>query len=46
MKPLKYLNVGLLYQYFNVDVDVDDTRLHWVIDYEYYGPMLTIGTQF
>ena len=45
-KPLKYLNLGLSYQYFNVDVDVEDTRLHWAIDYEYYGPMLTIGTQF
>ena len=45
-KPLKYLNLGLSYQYFNVDVDVEDTRLHWAIDYQYDGPMLTIGTQF
>jgi hypothetical protein len=45
-KPLKYLNLGLSYQYFDVDVDVEETRLHWAIDYQYDGPMLTIGTQF
>lgn len=45
-KPVKYFNVGLLYQYFKVDVEVEGTRLNWAVDYEYYGPTLYVGTQF
>ena len=45
-KPVDYLSFGLMYQFFEVDVDVDQSRLHWAIDYQYDGPALYVGTRF
>ncbi len=45
-KPVDYLSFSLAYQYFDVDVDIDGSRLNWAIDYQYDGPALSVGTQF
>jgi len=44
--PVEYLSFGLTYQFFEVDVGVEGSRLGWALDYQYDGPTLYVGTQF
>jgi hypothetical protein len=43
---LKHFNLGLLYQYFRVDVNTKDEARQLRIDYEYKGPVLYVGWSF
>ncbi len=43
---LKHFHLGLLYQYFSVDVKTKNEARLWTIDYKYDGPVLFLGTSF
>ncbi len=43
---LKHFHLGLLYQWFRVDVDTKDEAKHLTIEYKYKGPVLYMGTSF
>lgn len=43
---LKHFNLGLLYQYFRVDVNSKDEARQLTIDYKYKGPVLYAGWSF
>lgn len=43
---LKHFNLGLLYQYFRVDVNSKDEARQLTIDYQYKGPVLYAGWSF
>ncbi len=43
---LKHFHLGLLYQWFRVDVDTKDEAKHLTVEYKYRGPVLYLGTSF
>ena len=43
---LKHFNLGLLYQYFRIDVNTKDEAAQLTIDYKYKGPVLYAGWSF
>ena len=43
---LKHFNLGLLYQYFRVDVNTVDETKQLIVKYEYRGPVLLMGWSF
>ncbi|MCZ6517823.1 MAG: hypothetical protein O6763_10075 [Gammaproteobacteria bacterium] len=43
---LKHFHLGLLYQWFRVDVDTKNEAKHLTIEYKYNGPVLYMGTSF
>ncbi len=43
---LKHFDLGLLYQYFRVDVNTKGEARQLTIDYEYKGPVLYVGWSF
>jgi len=43
---LKHFHLGLLYQYFRVDVNTKDEARKLTIEYKYNGPVLYMGTSF
>jgi len=45
-KPSERLSLSLVYKYFDVDVDVEESRLNWAVDYHYDGPCILIGAHF
>lgn len=45
-KPIERLSLSLVYTYFDVDVDVEGSRLNWAVDYHYDGPSILIGAHF
>ena len=45
-QPGKWLGVGLGYNQFNVDVDVEKERFDGSLDWTYRGPMLFYSATF
>jgi hypothetical protein len=45
-QPKKWLGIGLGYNQFNVDVDVDGNKFNGSLDWEYSGPMLSYSAVF
>jgi len=43
---LKHFHLGLLYQWFRVDVNTKDEAKQLTIEYKYKGPVLYLGTSF
>ena len=43
---LKHFHLGLLYQYFSVDVKTKNEARQFNIDYKYDGPVFFLGTSF
>ena len=43
---LKRFHLGLLYQFFRVDVETKGEALHLLLEYNYGGPVLYLGTSF
>ncbi len=43
---LKHFHLGLLYQYFSVDVKTKNEARLWTVDYQYDGPVFFLGTSF
>lgn len=45
-QPKKWLGIGLGYNQFNVDVDVDGDKFNGSLDWKYRGPMLSYSAVF
>jgi hypothetical protein len=45
-QPKKWLGIGIGYNQFNVDVDVDGNKFNGSLDWEYSGPMLSYSAVF
>ena len=43
---LKHFHLGLLYQWFRVDVETKDEAKQLTVEYKYKGPVLYLGTSF
>ncbi len=43
---LKHFHLGLLYQWFRVDVNTKDEAKQLTVEYKYKGPVLYLGTSF
>ena len=45
-KPIERFSLSLVYKYFDVDADVEASRLNWAVDYRYHGPGVFIAAHF
>jgi len=45
-QPKKWLGIGLGYNQFNVDLDVDGDKLNGNLNWKYHGPMLSYSAVF
>ena len=43
---LKHFNLGLMYQFFVVDVNTKDEAKQLAVEYDYFGPVLFAGWSF